>query len=90
MSPPTILLVIMAAVSVAGCGRRGALEEPREPDAAATVAPGMPGGVVVPIAPNAAAAGEHSTLDPGSPGAQDPAEGRPVDGSGRFFLDPLI
>ena len=81
-----LLLVLIAALALSGCGRRGALEEPGRPEPALTTAPNL-----VPIAPNSAAAGELSTLDPGSPGAQEPAEGGPAaTAERRFFLDGLL
>jgi predicted small lipoprotein YifL len=80
MSPrPPLALLLIAAIAVAGCGRRGALEEPGEPGAEAVSAPApRPGATPV-------------TADGASPGATEPPEARPgAAPERRFFLDPLI
>lgn len=78
----TALLVLLIALAVAGCGRRGALQEPGSPDAA--VAPAL-------SEPTLAPGGQGSLLDAQSPGSQEPAEDRPAAApERRFFLDPLI
>ncbi len=85
------LVLLLIAVALIGCGRRGALEEPGGTEPALLAAPAPSGSRLVPIAPNAASAGELSTLDPGSPGAQEPGEGAPTDApQRRFILDPLL
>lgn len=83
------LLTLALVAALAGCGRRGALEDPDRDDA--VLLPPRSGAALVPAAPNDAAAGELSTLDPGSPGAQEQTEARPdAVPARRFLLDPLI
>jgi predicted small lipoprotein YifL len=82
--PPlrTCLILLLAAATLAGCGRRGALQEPGSPDAA--IAPAV-------SEPTLAPGGQGSLLDAQSPGAQEPAEDRPAAAPERpFILDPLI
>lgn len=82
--PPlrTCLILLLAAATLAGCGRRGALQEPGSPDAA--IAPAV-------SEPTLAPGGQGSLLDAQSPGAQEPAGDRPSAAPERpFILDPLI
>ncbi|MBA3518608.1 MAG: lipoprotein [Rhizobiales bacterium] len=84
-----LIVLLLAAVALSGCGRRGALEDPGRDEAVLPLPPS--GAVLVPAAPNDAAAGKLSTLDPGSPGAQEQAEATPdAAPARRFLLDPLI
>ena len=76
---PVLVLIFLVALAVTGCGRRGALEEPGEPGAAAVSDPApRPGATPL-------------TADQASPGATEPPEA--ASGTAperRFFLDPLI
>ena len=91
MSIRSAFVVLLAAVALTSCGRRGALEEPGRAEAAPIAAPAAADPALVPIAPNAASAGELSTLDPGSPGAQELGEGAAAGAPRRrFILDPLL
>lgn len=79
LSRSAFALFVFVALAVAGCGRRGALEEPGEPGAAAVSDPApRPGATPL-------------TADRASPGATEPPETRPGEATERrFFLDPLI
>jgi len=71
----------MSAALVAGCGRRGALEEPGAVPADTGLAVSQPAPVP----------GEGNLLDPQSAGSQEPPQDRPAEAPRRpFFLDPLI
>jgi predicted small lipoprotein YifL len=70
----TLILVALVAAALAGCGRRGALETPGEPET--TLAPG--GGSAA------------YTLDAASPGAQEREREQPPAPQRRFFLDFLL
>ena len=73
-----LILALIAATALTGCGRRGSLEAPGEPETVAAPAPLEPPGST----PAAATA---------SPGATEPPETAPVGAPERhFFLDPLI
>jgi hypothetical protein len=77
-----LLLILLVALLITGCGRRGALQEAGSVDAA--VAPAV-------SEPTLAPGGQGSLLDAQSPGAQEPAEDRPAAAPERpFILDPLI
>jgi predicted small lipoprotein YifL len=96
-----LLLILLAASALTGCGRRGALEAPPAPDVsaiagqtdpAAAAAEGEPapvpgsGALEQPYSP-----GAGTLLDQESPGSQEPAEAAPANTpKRRFFLDPLI
>lgn len=76
-----LLLIVLAAVAVAGCGRRGPLEE--APSASAVVesdAPVPAGAGISPLDPGSGAPADASA----SPGAQQSARPR------RFILDFLL
>jgi hypothetical protein len=69
-----LIIILLAAAALSGCGRRGGLEDPSAPPAVGTPAPAGAG---------------ISPLDPGAPAiiqepAAEPAPKR------RFFLDFLL
>jgi predicted small lipoprotein YifL len=74
------LIVLMAGLVLAGCGRRGGLEAPPRAGAAAVPADAVP------------TAGEPAGVADGqSPGSTEPAAARPAAAPDRpFILDPLI
>ena len=75
----TLVVLLLTAVAVSGCGRRGALENPGEPEAAALSDDALRPGAT-PL-----------TADQASPGATEPPETAPgAAPERRFFLDPLI
>ena len=77
----TPLVLLLTAAALAGCGRRGGLQEPSAPNAALAPAMSQP----------APAPGEGTLPDAQSPGAQEPARASPAAAPRRrFFLDPLI
>lgn len=70
---------LVLCVVLAGCGRRGALEQPGKPEAAA-LSDEAPRPGATPL-----------TADQASPGATEPPASAPTDApERRFFLDPLI
>ncbi len=76
-----LVLLIVAAMALAGCGRRGSLEAPDRADAVSN--PAQQTTSPVP--------GEPLLTGPLSPGAQEPAEARPTTApERRFFLDFLL
>jgi predicted small lipoprotein YifL len=77
----TFIVLLILVTTLAGCGRRGALEAPGEPEAAAVPADAEP------------FAGIASPFDNPSPGAQEEEAERAEPGAAprrRFILDPLI
>ena len=71
----TLIIVVLAAAVLAGCGRRGALEDPGVPPSA--------GAVAAPVT-------NVSPLDPGSTVVPVPKEQQPAAPRRRFFLDFLL
>jgi predicted small lipoprotein YifL len=77
----TFIAFLVLLTVLAGCGRRGALDAPGEPEAAAVPADPQP------------FAGIASPFDNPSPGAQEEAAEQAEPGAAprrRFILDPLI
>lgn len=79
-----LIIVVLAAAMLAGCGRRGGLEYPKQPET--TIAPTAGDADVAP--------GSDATTANASPGSQSPeaaitprAPGKP---KRRFFLDFLL
>ena len=68
-------LVVLMALAVAGCGRRGALEPPPGSAAAASA-----------VEPSVSANGSDMALMPGKSRKPKPVQ----PGSDPFFLDPLL
>lgn len=68
------LMIVLAALAVSGCGRRGALEDPAGPDAAAAEAAAIPGNA--------------DNASPGAMAPE--AERPPRAPQRSFILDPLI
>lgn len=94
----TLLILLLAAIAVAGCGRRGGLQEPapavaptaEAPAATAETAEERPI-IAAPddsITPGSGAAA--NTLDTTSPGAQEPSIVTEPGPDRPFFLDFLL
>lgn len=82
----TLIIVVVAAALVAGCGRRGALEAPDGPDATLT-----PGIAETSLAPGSdLPAEELDAAEGGVPLADTQVNEEPVPRKGRFFLDFLL
>ena len=76
-----LAVLLLAAIALAGCGRRGALEPPEPAEAVSN--PAQQTTSPVP--------GQPLLTGPVSPGAQEPAEAGPTAApERRFFLDFLL
>jgi len=89
----TLLILALVAVAIAGCGRRGGLEEPAPAIAPTSAAETVDERPIVSapddsITPGSGAAA--NTLDATSPGAQDPSIVTEPAPARPFFLDFLL
>ena len=96
-----LLILLVAATALTGCGRRGSLEAPPAPDVSAVAGQPDPGAVAARgeptptpgsgALPDQESPGAGALLDQRSPGSQEPAEAAPAEGRREgFILDPLI
>jgi predicted small lipoprotein YifL len=77
-SRSAIAVVLLTALALAGCGRRGPLEAPGEPETGA-------------VSDTAPRPGSTPMTSNASPGATEPQPAAPGAAPGRrFILDPLI
>ncbi|MGH6795564.1 MAG: LPS translocon maturation chaperone LptM [Methylocella sp.] len=88
--PKLCAIVVVAALSLAACGRRGPLEPP--PGAPASNAPqtGTPGGYEAPANPGELAGQNTATSSSAQAPGQAGGKQTPPPARKPFFLDPLL